>query len=291
MHSPLVLDFDASLPGLKDALRIDLGAWQERIRFGCSIQIWRELEAHLAKVLPSDYGTVCMGSGDYHHISHLLIKRLAGHEPFDVVVCDNHPDNMRFPFGIHCGSWVKHISKLPQVRSIHVMGITSGDVGWQHAWENHLWPLYNGKVRYWTIGVGNGWAKAIGLGRAVNRFADRQTMLAALNEELARHTTPVYLSIDKDVLSPDEVRTNWDQGCLTLVDLQSLISTLQGRIIGSDITGEVSIYHYLARWKRLLSAMDEQPEISTNELQQWQARQAEANGILISSITQASAAA
>ena len=63
-----------------------------------------------------------MGSGDFHHVSYLLIERLRrlGRQ-IQVVVFDNHPDNMRYPFGIHCGSWVWHVSRLPFVERVHVV--------------------------------------------------------------------------------------------------------------------------------------------------------------------------
>lgn len=286
MPTPLILDFDASLPTLQTAQRLDLQDWQERIRFGCGSSVWRALDAHLSASLPKAYGTVCLGSGDYHHLSHLLIKRIQPHEKFDVLVLDNHPDNMRFPFGIHCGSWVKHIAQLPQVGRIDVAGITSGDIGLAHAWENHLLPLYRSKVRYWSTGVKTQWAKCLGIGQSVRSFPDSMSMLEALTADLNQRTAPVYLSIDKDVLSPEEVHTNWDQGCMRLEEMFGLIETLRGKIMGSDITGEVSTYHYLARWKQFLSGLDGQPEIAADKLQAWQLRHAQVNTLLIEKIAQ-----
>ncbi|MBS0582701.1 MAG: hypothetical protein JSS42_06310, partial [Proteobacteria bacterium] len=103
---PVILDFDRSVGELPDALTIDLADWQEAIRFGCGNRTMEALARKLDAELPRDYGTVFMGSGDFHHLSWPLIRRLRDRERFQVVVFDNHPDNMRFPFGIHCGSWV-----------------------------------------------------------------------------------------------------------------------------------------------------------------------------------------
>lgn len=282
MPSPLILDFDASLAGLAGAGRIDLGAWQEAVRFGCSWRIWRELSAWLAECMPKDYGPVCMGSGDFHHLSHLLLARVpAGTGPLDVVVFDNHPDNMRFPFGIHCGSWVHHAARLPGVVTVHVLGITSGDITLAHAWENHLGGLYRGKVHYWSIGTDMRWAHAIGLGRVCHAFENAEDMLSAVLVHLEASRRPLYLSIDKDVLSDEEVRTNWDQGCLRMADLYRVMAMLKGRLLGGDITGEVSAYSYQTRWKRFLSALDGQQDIAADELTAWQARQTEATQCLI----------
>lgn len=287
MPRPLILDFDASLVALADAVRIDLSAWQERIRFGCSLHHWSALEASLHQKMPESYGTVCLGSGDFHHLSHLLIKACTGRQPFDVVVFDNHPDNMRYPFGIHCGSWVYHAARLPAVARIHVLGITSDDVGAAHAWENHLGGLWQGKVHYWTIGVPNSWARVFGLGRAFHAFKTRQEMLQAFGEELARLGEHVYLSIDKDVLDVSEVRTNWDQGCLLVEDLCGVIAGLNGRIIGSDITGEISAYRYVSRWKNFLSDLDGQSDVSDADLAGFQERQTTVTQRLIDAIENA----
>src|SRR5947209_11698054 len=149
MTRPLILDFDNSVHAISGAERIALGDRQEAIRFGCSMAALRAL----GEDLPAAPPMVLLGSGDYHHVSYLLIERLRVRgTPVQVVVFDNHPDNMRYPFGIHCGSWVAHAARLPHVARIEVAGITSADVSGAHAIENRLRPLRSGKVRYWCIG-------------------------------------------------------------------------------------------------------------------------------------------
>lgn len=289
MSRTLVLDVDASLRNLDNAFVLDLAGWQEAIRFGCSWSTWKRFRNRLNEQLAGDYGTVCLGSGDFHHISHLLLERLPHPAPFDVVVLDNHPDNMRFPFGIHCGSWVLHASRLPQVRCIHVIGICSPDVGWQHAWENHLLPIFRGKVRYWTIGVDTRWASLPGLAKGFRSFSGAGALVAGFVETL-RENIPgaAYLSIDKDVFAPEVAHTNWDQGCLDLDHARQLIEALAGKLIGSDITGEVSVHHYQTRWKRWLSAVDQQPEVPVDTLALWQAQQMTVNRQLLDWIASAS---
>ena len=53
----------------------------------------------------------------------------------------------------------------------------------------------------------------------------------------------VYISIDKDVLSRDYARTNWDQGDMSLEGLFSAIRdiSLKHRIIGIDVCGELTM--------------------------------------------------
>ena len=50
---------------------------------------------------------------------------------------------------------------------------------------------------------------------------------------------PVYLSIDLDVLAPEEIMTSWDQGTLSLERLLADIESLRqhGALLGTDICG------------------------------------------------------
>ena len=282
MNQPIVLDIDGSLHGLEDTHTIDLSDWQEAIRFGCSWSTWKCFRSFLKERLPASYGPVCMGSGDFHHISHLLLDRICHSEPFDVVVLDNHPDNMRFPFGIHCGSWVVHAARLPQIRCVHILGITSADVSWRHAWENHLLPIAQGRIRYWTTGVNVQWVNAFGLAKSIASFTNVQVLINEFIAEREKHIPgAVYLSIDKDVFSTNVVRTNWDQGCFDLDNVHQLIQAFKGKLIGCDITGEVSVYHFQTSWKRWLSAMDRQPTISAEALAKWQTQHTAVNRQLL----------
>ena len=112
-------------------------------------------------------------------------------------------------------------------------------------------------------------------------------LLDASPETYAEKHIPgaVYLSIDKDVLSTNVVRTNWDQGCFDLEHVRELIKALKGRLIGSDITGEVSVHHFHTSWKRWLSAMDRQPTIPVETLAMWQIQQMAVNRQLLRWLT------
>ena len=274
---PRILDFDSAVLPLADERRIALNHWQERIRFGCTKSLFSGLDAELGAFAQAARDTVFLGSGDYHHLSHLLIKRfeVLG-RPLQVLLFDNHPDNMRYPFGIHCGSWVWHVSRLPFVSQVHVLGITSHDVEAAHGWENHVRNLRSGKVRYWCVGRDLGWMRTLGITQSQS-FDTTAAMLAAFSGDIARTTDPIYLTIDKDVLSPEDVQTNWDQGVMRLTELQAAIAMFGSRVIGSDVTGEVSVYQYQSRFKRLLSGLDGQTEIDETDLLRWQTQHQQVN--------------
>ncbi len=285
MSRTLILDFDGSVRPLVGADTIPLQERQEAIRFGCRMSSLRQLEPVMEPALRADPAVVFMGSGDYHHVSYLLIERLRRlGERIQVVVLDNHPDNMRYPFGIHCGSWVWHVSRLPFVARVHVVGITSADVEGGHAIENHLAPLRSGRVVYWCVKRS---LRALGMFgvRGSHSFPSISEMLAALSAELAGSREPMYLSIDKDVLAHEVVQTNWDQGVMRLEELESAIAILQGRLIGSDVVGDVSSYRYRSRFKRLLSGLDGQPEIPAASLEEWQIGHQRVNQRLVALLT------
>ena len=282
MSRALILDFDDSVKLLPGADSIPLGNRQEAIRFGCRKQVLNELGRELAPILDARPPVVFMGSGDYHHVSYLLIERLrALNTRIQIVVFDNHPDNMRYPFGIHCGSWVWHVSRLPFVARVHVVGITSTDVEGGRLWENYLAPLYSGKVAYWCVQRNLRAMRFFGI-RHSRSFPSMAALFDDFSATLASASEPVYLSIDKDVLVREVVQTNWDQGVMRLEELTAAIRMLQGRIIASDVTGEVSSYRYRSRFKRFLSGRDRQPEIPERTLNEWQTQHQQVNRHLLS---------
>ena len=286
--NPLVLDVDGSVGPLAGELRLPLGDWQEAIRFGASLGVYQRFSRHVQAQLPAQHGTAWMGSGDFHHLSWLLIAHCIARQgftaarPLRVVVLDNHPDNMRFPWGVHCGSWVRRVALHPAVAHVHVAGITSQDIGRQHAWENYLKPLRAGKLSYWSAGVDTGWARRVGAAQAFRAFASVGELAQALAAMLCAQPQTTYLSIDKDVFAPEVVRTNWDQGQMQETEAAHIIAALRGQIVGSDITGDVSSWRYATWWKRLLSAGDGQDtQIDTATLATWQAGQHALNARLV----------
>ena len=283
---PLALDFDASVFELcADETRIALGQWREAIRFGCSWSDFSRLEKHLDLVLPDDYGCVFIGNGDFHHLTLHLLRRvlrradIAG--PVDLIVCDNHPDNMRYPFGLHCGSWVSHAAALEGVRHVHVLGICSPDITLAHAWENRLGPFIRRKLTYWSVNARAGWLKCIGRGDFCRAFSTADALIEAFLPVLGRAAGGVYLSIDKDVLGPDVVKTNWDQGVFTASHLRSLITACCGAVVGADICGDVSEYVYAGWFKRFLNRLDDRQSPAPEQARQWRAGHRDMNVMLL----------
>src|SRR5262249_35571478 len=81
--------------------------------------------------LPSrDPAVTLYGSGDFHHVTLALLARVD--RPFNLLVLDNHPDWMRaIPF-LHCGTWLRHALRLPNLRRVfHCGGETDFDNGYR----------------------------------------------------------------------------------------------------------------------------------------------------------------
>ena len=258
---PLILDFDASVAPLgAGEIRLPLGAWQEAIRFGCFWRDFHRLEDHLRLALPREYGCVFTGSGDFHHLSLFLLRELSrspDHGRFDLIVLDQHPDNMRYPFGLHCGSWISHAAALRCVRHVHVLGIGSADITALHAWENRLAPFLRRRLTYWSIARRAGWLRLIGRGDYSRAFSTADALVEAFLPIITA-SARVYFSVDKDVFSPEFVRTNWDQGVFTGEHLRALATACRGKLSGADVCGDVSGYVYAGRFKRFLSRLDGQ---------------------------------
>ena len=286
-NPPLVLDFDGSvLPVADSEIRVPLAGWQEAIRFGCSLKDYAALETHLRACLPQAHGPVYTGSGDYHHVSLFLLGALAekaglGRDSLTVVVLDNHPDAMRYPFGLHCGSWAAHACALSFVRHVHVVGICSPDITLKHAWENRLGPFLRRRLTYWSIGKSAGWLRAIGRGDYARSFDGPDSLVERFLPVL-HGADRVYLSIDKDVFSREELETDWDQGLFRFGHVREVVEACAARLSGCDICGELSEpYSYQSRFKRLLSRLDGQSGNRRDGFERLRQRQRDCNSSLL----------
>jgi hypothetical protein len=250
-----VLDLDGSVT-LQDAVlarcrpvTVPLGEWGPRIRMACAFGRFRGFERALAAGAPSDGEPrlTFYGSGDYHHVSLALVRRLR--RPCNLLVLDKHPDWMRrIPF-LHCGTWLYHAARCPHVRHIFHAG---GELDF----DNHYrwlapWPdLEAGRITVFpavrTFRRGR-WRRVAneplrpGPGSPAN--AERlRALLRPFAAELA--SRPLYISVDKDVLIEADAAVNWDSGHLRLEEavavVAAFVAAAGGRLAGMDVTGDWS---------------------------------------------------
>jgi Arginase family len=186
------------------------------------------------------------GSGDFHHVSILLMARAiaATGGPVTVIHFDNHPDWVRFARGVHCGSWVARAVRMSAVQRLITVGVCSSDI--ERPRDTDLAPILAGKLEIYPYRRRGGHA-SLELGGHV------WPTIGSLGEQrfvdlLLRRipTRDVYVTIDKDALRPADAVTNWDQGALSLHGLADMLGAIAAghRIIGADVVGDWSAPRY-----------------------------------------------
>lgn len=155
---------------------------------------------------------------------------------------------MRYPFGIHCGSWVSHAACW----RVHVIGITSGTSALPTR-GNRLTPFLRRKRDVLSVGTDAAWLRpdrAGGVLHGVRISADE--LVRAEPGGCREH----HLSID-EMFMEDVVRPA-GSGRLRLRHTEAgIAAACAGRVIGADVCrGDVSDYEYASPFKRFLSRLD-----------------------------------
>jgi arginase family enzyme len=209
----------------------------------CGFRRFRQFEAELERRLREqdcrEPTVTFVGSGDFHHVSLAQVRRIR--RPFNLLVLDNHPDWMRGIPLLHCGTWLYHAARLPNVRTIFHVG---GDVDFDNGYRLLApWSmLRSGKVqvipavrRYQK---GN-WKR---IGHEPLHARRLSELLAPLRGLLGRR--PLYVSLDKDVMGTTDAVVNWDSGHLDLAEVEAVIRAFLdaagGRLAGMDVAGDWS---------------------------------------------------
>jgi hypothetical protein len=220
------------------------------MRLWCRASTLAKLRRRLGEITaPAVDGLlVFAGSGDFHHITPLLIERAAAAaaEPLTVLHFDNHPDWVRHGRGRHCGAWVGEAARLPGVVKVITIGPCSRDIGRKGARRGDLALIVEDRLDLYAWQAPDGgdevaleghtWPTIAAMGEAA--FIDR---LAA---EIP--TRSLYVTIDKDVLAAEDAVTNWDQGHASLDFLIAAIAAAAAgrRVVGADVVGDWSMPVY-----------------------------------------------
>lgn len=264
-----LLHLDDALDAQPDFIRAcgKAGAHQIRVQDSArAIRLWGCWEGLNAfndaakKQWPdNDEPRLCfMGSGDFHHVTVFLLAQALENTPGAVTLIhfDNHPDWVKFKKGTHCGSWVNRAVEHPQVQKVITIGVCSHDLRlpeWKGANLKllsqgllELYPYEHAPSRVRNdYGINASFVQADGQLRwKTIRAAGEQNFIGQLLSRIK--TKAVYLTIDKDVLAREDAVTNWDQGCMRLPYLLSIIKELSKKhfIIGADVAGDYSTPAY-----------------------------------------------
>jgi len=180
-------------------------------------KIWERV-----KKIPEN-SLVFLGSGDFHHISSLLIRRLR--EPVSVIHFDSHHDFTLLPLPLNCGSWVARTASNSFVKKHVIIG-----------------------ARFSVFSMAS-YALKFARQSRIALYKGDSSIIANLP------TKKVYITIDKDCLTKDYALTNWNEGSMTLPEMLRLLRIIKdnAEIVGVDITGEYSPVTLSGTFKKILS--------------------------------------
>lgn len=252
---PAILQLDRALdvqPALRDRVRALGGELWGAGDLGPALRLWSRppalaaLQRRLDERWPTDGEpmVVFTGSGDFHHVTPLLLNQALAEarHPVTVVHFDNHPDWVRYRNGVHCGSWVGAAARLSGVSRVITIGVCSADIGSARARQADLSLIAQDKLALYAWKHPDG-ARAVSLAGKVwptISAIGEAAFLDLLDGELGDR--PVYITIDKDMLRDADAGTNWDQGQASLDFLIEAVGRVaQGRqVVGADICGDWS---------------------------------------------------
>lgn len=166
------------------------------------------------KMLPLSYrGIHYIDNGNHHYMTKLWLEKIT--TPFCLVVFDHHSDMEKplFTDILSCGSWIiDSLKDCDQLKRVILVGLSSEQVA-------AIEPDFLARV----ICV-----------------PDRQMLLEDVFIPSLCLNLPVYLSLDKDVLSVKELQTTWDQGSMTQAELHYFLQLLLSsvKLLGVDICGD-----------------------------------------------------
>lgn len=280
-----ILDFDGSVTSQTSLVAryhpdiIDLKDLGPRVRFWMDRDGMREVER---RIPPSDKETVTfLGSGDFHHVAEILLKR--HNEPISVIDFDFHPDwDTIFPM-LHCGSWVTHAMKNPNVKKLVMIGASSRDLLPFSLQAGDLSSLKDNRIEIYPYSRNPGIIFFRNIPDNISLSLKRYPLFTKVywkelkdknvseffKDILTRlPTKKVYITIDKDCMGTKGVLTNWDQGALPLEELLDIIKIIKENfeIVGIDITGDYSPVNIKGIFKNIASWLDHPKDIAAEKL-------------------------
>jgi arginase family enzyme len=243
----------------RDLPVVDARDWGPRLRFSAPSRLiekfFRDFGPRLAPFL-------VYGSGDFHHLSGLWIRRLA--EPFVLVSFDNHPDWDVRPPRWGCGGWVNRALELPLVEKISVWGCGNFECWWPRNLFGNRRAVRSGELEV------HPWADerpetdqnrpgAILRSNWRARFMQFAEAMAGTN---------IYVTIDLDCLRAEDAVTNWESGRFAVEDVAWALAQLRThvRIVAGDICGAFSSPRY-ERLKQRFAAKTDHPKLPPVDLE------------------------
>jgi arginase family enzyme len=280
-----ILNFDNSVTRQNDFIARFHPAIIELQKIAPAARLWlnktteKEIKSALAPELKN--AVTFLGSGDFHHITSLLIEQFT--EPVSVIVFDHHPDWDTLPPKTGCGSWVSRILKKPNVQQVILFGISSGDISTFNIQTGNLaalkdsrleiYPYAHVATRVFLRQVPEN--RSLGLKKKIfhsniywQELQSKQDLAKFSRQSVANlETKQVYVSIDKDCLKSEYALTNWEEGFLELEELLTILKVIKEDtdIVGLDITGDYSEINIKSKIKSFCSRLDHPKNFSAKD--------------------------
>ncbi len=276
-----ILNFDHSLVKQKALLSqyenevIDLTDLGEKARHWMNAQTRARIEKRIPS--PARNCVNFLGSGDFHHISEILISRFT--EPLNLVSFDAHPDWTILPPRFGCGSWVSEVLKKKNILKAILLGVSSDDISsFLQIQTGNFAALKDDRLEIYPYAhqpsltflkrVPQNLSLKVRPGILLNKIywtelkdKNLEEFLPAIFQRLP--AKKVYVSIDKDCLKSAYALTNWEEGRLTLEELLLMLKLIKENldIVGLDIVGDYSEISLEGMLKRIISRLDHPKDI------------------------------
>ncbi len=191
----------------------------------CSLEAAKEIERRLDGFEP--VGIHFIDNGNYHYASAFWIRKIE--EPFSLIVFDRHTDMQSSSLipALSCGNWIAELQKdcsLPLKKTL-IIGPPKIDIelAAEACSDNTLFiSMEEANIEKPQV------CKAI--------------------EKIISKDYPIYISIDKDVLSETEIKVNWEQGEMNIETLETALRYICENydVIGIDVCGEAEPHSFVS---------------------------------------------
>jgi arginase family enzyme len=245
------LNLDGAWPQAELPLEtLDATSWGPRLRFSAPARLIEEFyREYQTRVAPF----ILYGSGDFHHLSALWVRRLDA--PFVLVSFDNHPDWDVRPPRWGCGGWVNRALELPNVEKVCVWGCGNFECWWPRQLFGNRRAEREGELEV------HPWADERPAAQQDRRGAILVSNWRAKFTQFAHALagSNVYVTLDLDCLRAEDAVTNWESGRFHLDDVAWALTQLRAagsQIVAGDICGAFSPPVYARAKQRFAAGMD-----------------------------------
>jgi arginase family enzyme len=279
-----ILNFDDSLIKQKGILEryqaeiIDLSSIGPLVRLWMSLKARDQIKERLLGL--SRNRITFLGSGDFHHISSVLIDQFP--EDICLIIFDFHPDWDTLPPRLGCGSWVTEALRRKNIVKCISLGASSGDLSaWNIQSGNlkalegdrlEIYPYLHTPTKVFFKEIPHNVSLKTEEGFLFQRIYWQQLKDYNLQDFFPGligrlPIKKVYLSIDKDCLKSEFALTNWEEGLFSLEELLFMLKLIKDNveILGVDIVGDYSPISLRSKFKALISRLDHPKQVAAEK--------------------------